>query len=165
MRAARAANTKRWLDVVRHKMAGVSIKNFTRQHSKLWATLPFSDVAESVLPEWDISLVFAGEARARALNKKLRGKSYTPNVLSYVVGDRSGEIIICLSEVEEQASAYNLVPSTYCLYLFIHGMLHLKGQEHSVTMEQWEQKLLTRYGTAHSHRNRHRDVPGKTGRR
>ena len=116
-------------------MAGCSIKNFPRQHSKLWATVPFSDVAKSVLPEWDISLVFAGEARARALNKKLRGKSYTPNVLSYVVGDRSGEIIIWFSEIEDQVPAFNLVSGTYCLYLFIHEILHLKGQKHSVCME------------------------------
>jgi rRNA maturation RNase YbeY len=150
----------------------VSIKNFTRRPSAPRAT--FTAIAKAVLPAWDISLVFVGSARAKALNEKLREKEYVPNVLSYVVGEKSGEIIICPSEAAKQAPAYNLSPITYHLFLFIHGLLHLKGWAHGVTMERCEQKLLATFvkgaarsshETSHSNRNRHRHIPGEDGRR
>jgi len=113
----------------------------------------FSEIANDVLPGWDISLVFVGPKQAQDLNKKLRDKNYTPNVLSYKLGEKSGEIFICLSETAKQAPAYNLQPITYNLLLFIHGLLHIKGWAHGVKMEQCEQTLLTRYGSAHSNRH------------
>ncbi len=131
-------------------MAGVSIKNFTRQRTP---SLSYAEVAAEVLPHWDVSLVFVGEKRARNLNIKLRKKNYVPNVLSYVVGNKSGEILICLSEVAKQAPSFNLVPSAYCLYLFIHGALHLKRWVHGATMEKCEQKLLAKYVPSHSNRH------------
>jgi len=123
-------------------MADLDIKNLTRQHLKVRAGLSFAKVTEEVLPGWDISLVFVGPTKALELNKKLRGKSYIPNVLSYKVGNKSGEIFICLSEASKQASNFNLAPSTFHLYLFIHGLLHLKGWAHGAKMKQCEQKLL-----------------------
>lgn len=124
-------------------MAGVSIANGTRRRTP---RLPFAEVAEATLPGWDLSLVFVDPTQARRLNKKLRRKTYTPNVLSYQVGKRHGEILICLDVVQKQAPSYHLPPTTYCLFLFIHGCLHLKGGRHGTTMERREQMLLARYG-------------------
>ncbi|MFA7302809.1 MAG: rRNA maturation RNase YbeY [Candidatus Paceibacterota bacterium] len=155
-------------------MASVSIKNFTRQSSRVWAGFPFTKIAEAVLPGWELSLVFAGATRARSLNLRLRKKSYVPNVLSYALGKKSGEIIICLPEVRRQAPRYEMSESRFVLYLFIHGLLHLAGRAHGATMEQWEQKLLARFAgfsartshvTTHRNRHRHRHAPGQTGRR
>ncbi len=146
-------------------MSGVLIKNFTRQHLKVWAGLPFAKIAKDILHDWDVSLVFVGAMKARKLNEKLRGKTYIPNVLSYIAGDKSAEIIICLAEVRREAPAYNLLPTTYCLFLFIHAALHVKGWVHGAKMEGCERNLLARYETTHSNRNRHRYVPSKNGRR
>ena len=117
------------------------LKNFTRRRLAT-PRKTFSAIAKRVLPLWNISLVFVGPTKALALNKKLRGKSYIPNVLSYKVGDKSGEIFICISEASKQASDFHLTPYTFHLYLFIHGLLHLKGWAHGVKMEKCEQKLL-----------------------
>ncbi len=125
----------------------------------------FSAIAEEVLPGWDISLVFVDAKKARALNEKLRGKKYVPNVLSYIVGEKSGEIIICPSEAKKQASNFRQTAPRFLLLLFIHGVLHIKGWAHSVTMERCERNLLARYETTHRHRHRHRHVPSKNGRR
>ena len=146
-------------------MSGVSIKNLTSQHPKVVAGAVFSKIAKEVLPNWEISLVFVGSRKALELNKKLRGKNYVPNVLSYVVGNKSGEIIICLSEAKKQAPDFNLTPYTFTLYLFIHAVLHIKGWVHGANMDKCEQKLLKRYETTHSNRDRHRHVPSKNGRR
>ena len=155
-------------------MAGVSIKNLTRRSLRSERRV-FSAIVKEVLPGWDISLVFVDAKKARTLNEKLRGKKYVPNVLSYIVGEKGAEIIICPSEAKKQAPDYNLQPTTYNLYLFIHGVLHIKGWAHGATMERCERNLLAKFvagnarkkqnETTHRHRHRYRHVPGKNGRR
>lgn len=105
----------------------------------------FSRIMEEVLPGWDISLVFVGTKRARSLNKNLRGKTYIPNVLSYALSQKSGEIIICPYEAERQSAAYGLKKHDFILYLFIHGILHIKGWAHGGKMEKCEQYLLAKF--------------------
>ena len=123
-------------------MASVAITNFTRRPVPRFA---YAKAAAAVLPGWDISLVFVGAGRAQKLNVQLRKKSYIPNVLSYAVGEKNGEVFICLEEAERQAPAHDMNSRTFVLYLFIHALLHLKGWPHGATMEQWERKLLARY--------------------
>jgi rRNA maturation RNase YbeY len=150
-------------------MAGVSIQNVTRRTAPRAA---FSAAAEEILPAFDISLVFVTPAKARALNQKLRKKDYVPNVLSYSAGKNNGEIIICLSEAKKQAPTYSMDEHTFVLYLFIHGLLHLKGWAHSGTMERSERRLLAKFAkgftptlheTTHRNRSRHRNLPSKNG--
>lgn len=136
-------------------MGGVSIKNLTRRRLTASRAV-FSKIANEMLPGWDISLVFVGPKQARELNEKLRGKIYVPNVLSYAVGDQSGEIFICLSEAARQASNFNLEPLTFNLFLFIHGLLHLKGWAHSAKMEKCERKLLVKFAHTNVATNSHR---------
>ncbi|MDO8408149.1 MAG: rRNA maturation RNase YbeY [bacterium] len=158
-------------------MSRLSIKNLTRHRVP---RLPYASAARAVLPGWELSLVFVGSARARSLNRKLRGKDYVPNVLSYQAGQRSGEIIICMSEAAIQAPEYGMRRGVFILYLFIHGLLHLKGVAHGATMERRERALvarlvaspskLARLSTTHGqethrYRHRHRDIPGQAGRR
>lgn len=123
-------------------MPRVSITDFT--HSKTPAH-PYERVAHAVLPAWDISLVFCGRQRARSLNKRLRNKTYVPNVLSYAVGKNSGEIIICKDVLQTQSKQYELSVHAFVLFLFIHGLLHLKGHAHGTTMERYERTLLARF--------------------
>src|SRR3989344_110301 len=133
--------------------------------------LPFGKIADSVLPAWDISLVIAGEDRARNLNHALRNKEYVPNVLSYKVGKASGEIILCPSIARKEASQYGHTYTEHLLFLFIHGLLHLKGLRHGDTMEKQERKYLRNAlplksnGTTHSNRDRYRNAPNEGRRR
>jgi len=134
-------------------------RNFTRRNPA--PGVPFLKIAEAVLPGWDISLVFAGETRAQSLNVALRNRDYIPNVLSYETGSKSGEIIICPAVAKRQAPSYGLSYKNFIAFLFIHGLLHLKGQPHGATMEKQERAILARFllsttslnGT--TNRNRH----------
>jgi probable rRNA maturation factor len=123
-------------------MSKLDIRNFTRSKSPAF---PFQKALEATLPSWEISLVFAGEQRAQSLNIKLRNKDYVPNVLSYVSGKKSGEIIICPSVAKKQARAYELTPTQMTGFLFIHGLLHLKGLPHGATMDKREREILSRF--------------------
>ncbi|MDP2650128.1 MAG: rRNA maturation RNase YbeY, partial [bacterium] len=101
----------------------------------------FTAIASEVLPHYDISLVFVGPTKARALNKQLRDKEYVPNVLSYALDSENGEVVICLAEAEKQAPDFSMSERDFVLYLFIHGLLHIKGRVHGATMERSERKL------------------------
>lgn len=149
-------------------MAALDIRNMTRRAPPV---LPFKRAHGLALPAWDISLVFVSRALAKKLNQELRKKSYVPNVLSYPTGPKSGEIVICLDVARAQASSYGMTYPEFTAYLFIHGLLHLKGMAHSSTMEKAERQYLRRlaphysHGQTHSNRHRHRDVPNKGRRR
>ena len=121
-------------------MSTLDIKNFTRSRAPVF---PFQKALDAVLPGWEISLVFAGEQRAQNLNIQLRNKDYVPNVLSYVSGKKSGEIIICLRIAKKQAPSYGLTYTHMAGFLFIHGLLHLKGLPHGATMEKREREVLS----------------------
>lgn len=118
----------------------LDVRNFTRSKAPVF---PFEKTLEHILPGWEISLVFAGEVRAKNLNNMLRNKDYVPNVLSYEIGKKSGEIIICPSIAKKQASSYNLTYTHMVGFLFIHGLLHLKGVSHGATMDKKERDLLS----------------------
>jgi len=153
-------------------MRTVSVRNFTRQQVPRVA---YHRIAGAVLPDWDISLAFVGPTKAKALNVSLRDKTYTPNVLSYEAGEKSGEIIICPAVAKKQAPRYGLSTGNFILLLFIHALLHLKGMPHGATMEARERQLLAKFATGaakpvphetkNSHRHRHRHLSGKDGRR
>lgn len=133
-------------------MAGVAIQNFTRRSVPRFA---YTAIVAEVLPGWEVSLAFVGAAKARALNKQLRNKEYTPNVLSYEVGEKSGEIIICPAEAEKQAPDFQLSSNSFLLLLFIHGLLHIKGRVHGDTMEKCERKLLAKFAKGTVRANQH----------
>jgi rRNA maturation RNase YbeY len=124
----------------------VDTRNFTRRSAP---GFPYKDIANVLAPGWEISLVYAGTTRAQSLNKVLRKKTYIPNVLSYVTGKKSGEIIICLEVAKKQAPSYDLSYKDFVAFLFIHGLLHLLGKPHGPTMERHERTFLKRFTGAH----------------
>ena len=106
----------------------------------------YQKIKEAVLgKKYDLSLVFVGEDRAQSLNKKYRKKTYIPNVLSFPLDETSGEMYICPKVAEREAVKFNMTPRKYVAYLFIHGLLHLKGYGHGDTMERKERAYMRTY--------------------
>ena len=141
-------------------MTTLDIRNFTRSRHPAF---PYEEALKAVLPGWEMSLVFAGETRAKHMNIALRAKDYVPNVLSYESGTKSGEIVICPRVAKRQAPSYGLSYTEFVGLLFIHGCLHLKGMQHGATMDRQERLLLKRFTRTNpprslnvpTHRNRH----------
>ena len=124
-------------------MSTLSISSTVKKYPKL----PYGEMATEILgKKYGLSLVFIGTARATNLNKTHRKKTYAPNILSFPLDEKSGEIFICPELAKKECQKFNLTQKGYIAYLFIHGCLHLKGHDHSDTMEKQEQKFLRKFG-------------------
>lgn len=110
-------------------------------------TLPFVALKNKILgKKYDLSLCLVGTYKARKINIETRGKTYTPNTLSFLYEKDSGEIIICPIVVRKQAKSNKAKYNDYFAYIFIHSLLHLKGMDHGEKMEKLEAKFLAEFG-------------------
>ena len=125
-------------------MGGISTINTTRRKLPRW---PLDAIAQKLLgSRYELSVAFVGETRARDANRKTRGKTYAPNVLALPLEKAAGEIILCPSVIKRQAPKFEMSYRTFMAYLFIHGLLHLKGMDHGATMERKEREALEAFG-------------------
>lgn len=105
--------------------------------------LPFSSIKDRILgAKYELSVSFISAAKQKKINKSYRGKDKTTNILSFPLSKNSGEITFDLNCVKRDASRFDMPYSKFLKFLFIHGCLHLKGFEHSSTMEKEEKKYL-----------------------
>ena len=101
---------------------------------------PFKKMAERVLGEkYDLSLVIVDAKEIQRLNLENRNKDEPTDILSFPLNDQAGEIFLCLSETKKEALKFERDFDNFVGFLFIHGLLHLKGFDHSSTMESNEQ--------------------------
>lgn len=108
--------------------------------------VPFLTIKERVLgKKYELSLAFVGLKTSRSLNEKYRGKNKPTNVLSFGLDKYSGEIFITPEVAAKEMKKFGMKYEHFIAYLFIHGMLHLKGMEHGSTMERQEKKFLKEF--------------------
>jgi len=105
--------------------------------------VPFVAIKNKILGEkYELSLVFATKALSKKLNNIHRGKNYPTNILSFPLDEKSGEIFIEPTKARLDAPNFDMSYTKFIKFLFIHGCLHLKGMQHSSTMDKAEQKFL-----------------------
>ena len=101
---------------------------------------------EAVLGKrYELSLVFIGTTRSRKLTKTYRKKDKVSNVLSFPIDKDSGEIFITPEIAKREAKRFGKTPRQQMGFLFIHGLLHLKGYSHGSKMESKEKALSRRF--------------------
>ncbi|MFW6238004.1 MAG: rRNA maturation RNase YbeY [Halanaerobiales bacterium] len=97
----------------------------------------------------EVSVVFTDNEQIRDLNKKYRNKNEPTDVLSFPLDDNLlGDIIISIERAREQAEEYGHSEKREICYLFVHGLLHLFGYEHSnevdkKQMRKKEERILS----------------------
>ena len=105
--------------------------------------MPFLSIKEKILgKKYNLTIIFCTPKESQERNKKYRGKDNPTNILSFPLSDDEGEIYISLSSARPDAKKFDLTYIEFLHLLIIHGMLHLKGYEHSSTMEELENKYL-----------------------
>lgn len=112
--------------------------------------LPYLAIKEAVLgKDYDLSLVFVGDKRSQTLNQAYKQKNKPASVLSFPLEKRAGEIYLNLPLAKRRQARYQHSYKKAVGHLFIHALFHLKGYDHSSTMEKREIELCQRFGLAH----------------
>ncbi|MEA1929678.1 MAG: rRNA maturation RNase YbeY [Patescibacteria group bacterium] len=117
-------------------------------------------------PRYELSLAFVSSRVSRELNRLYRHKDKPANILSFPLTDTDGEILMVEALITQEAEKLGWKPTDYTIFLFIHGLLHLKGYAHGSKMEHEEQvlaKFFTQHVQKHHRRIRHRDSNYKVG--
>lgn len=96
--------------------------------------------------KYKLSLVFATPKLSAELNSKWKGKTGPADILSFPLSENEGEIFISLSRARQKAPEFERSYLNFLQFLFIHGMVHLKGYEHGSTMEAVEEKIRKHFG-------------------
>lgn len=108
--------------------------------------LPFEAIKLAALGKnYSLNLIIASPARLKKLNTIYRDKEYATDILSFPISENEGEIYISLSEAKKEAPKFERTFENFLAFLFIHGCVHLKGHDHSSTMERIEVKLRRKF--------------------
>jgi len=109
-------------------------------------SLPFVSIKEAVLgSKYELGVTFLSPAKQKKINRDHRGLDKSTNILSFPYSSNSGEITFDLAKVKREAPLFDMSYSQFLKYLFIHGLLHLKGYDHSAIMEKEEIKFLKKF--------------------
>ena len=102
---------------------------------------------------YDLSVVIVDVEKIQELNNQHRQKNMPTDILSFPLdstpGSESGEIFINIEYTKKKAAEFEQTFKNYLGYLFIHGLLHLKGFAHGSTMESEEAKYCKAFGISH----------------
>lgn len=106
----------------------------------------FNNVYKHVMgKDYELSLVFIANTLSRRLNKSHRGFDKPTDILSFTLDKNAGEIFINIPYSKKKCKEFDRTLDNYIKFLFIHGLFHLKGHEHSSRMENEEQKVRTKF--------------------
>ncbi len=105
--------------------------------------LSFVYIKNAILGEkYELGVSFLSSKKQKEINQTYRGIDKTTNILSFPLTKKSGDITFDLSKVKGDAPLFKMTYSKFLKYLFIHGLLHLKGFDHGSIMERQEKKFL-----------------------
>ncbi len=113
----------------------------------LFSTVLRDELKDYVLgKKYELSFAFLGPKKMTEVTWQTKKKRKASNVLSFPLSPTSGEILICKTTAHKEAKLYSMDKETFVAYLFIHGLLHLKGLPHGATMESEERRIMRRFG-------------------
>ena len=96
--------------------------------------------------KYELSLVFITAPKIQKLNKTYRNINKPTDILSFPLSKTSGEIFICKTEAKKMMAEFGRTYENFLAFLFIHGLVHLKGYDHGVKMEKVEIKFREKFG-------------------
>ena len=111
-------------------------------------SVPFEAIKNRIVGTgYELSVTINGDALARRLNKKHRGKTYAANVLSFPLSKTEGEMFLNVRKAAREAKSQGVTVQYWLIYLYIHGLLHLKGFNHGGAMERAQERLVKEFAT------------------
>jgi probable rRNA maturation factor len=108
--------------------------------------LVFLRMKEAVLgKKYELSVAVVCARKMRDLNKRWGNKDKTTDILSFPLSKDEGEIYISPAMAKKEAKNFDRPYDNFILFLFIHGLVHLKGYEHGVAMERVEKRFREQF--------------------
>ena len=109
--------------------------------------LVFANIKKTVLEnKYKLNLIIVEKEEIKKLNKSYRGMNEATDILSFPISEEEGEIFLCPEIALKKAPLFGRNYDNFIKYLFIHGLIHLKGFEHSSKMESEEKKIRDKFG-------------------
>lgn len=108
--------------------------------------LAFIRIKEAILgKKYELSVAIVGTSKIHQLNKRWRDKDKVTDILSFPLSETEGEIYINPIMAKKEAKKFDRPYDNFILFLFIHGLVHLKGYEHGSRMESIEAKFRKQF--------------------
>ncbi len=79
------------------------------------------------------------------LNRSYRHTQTSTDILSFPLSKTEGEIYISMPDVKKKAKVFAMKETDYFKYLYIHGLVHLRGLDHGKKMDAEEKKYCRRF--------------------
>ncbi len=129
------------------KKNNFKIFNKTKANPSIIDELAFANMKSAALGnEYELNLVIVGKDEIRKLNKSYRNIDEATDILSFPISRKEGEIFLCPEIALKEAPHFGRNYDNFIKYLFIHGLVHLKGFKHSSRMENEEEKIRNKFG-------------------
>lgn len=96
--------------------------------------------------QYALSVIFTTPKKIEKLNSTYRKKQSSTDILSFALSKTEGELYISLPDVVKKAPLFYLSAQKYFEYLFIHGLVHLKGMDHGKKMDAAERRYCKKFG-------------------
>ena len=120
-----------------------SLQNTTK--AKL-PSLAFVKMKNAVLgKDYTLSVVIIGRKEMHALNLRTRGVDKPTDILSFPLSDTEGEMFINPECSREKAKEFERSYENFIAFLFIHGLVHLKGFDHGSIMDAIEKEFQKKF--------------------
>jgi len=96
--------------------------------------------------DYELDVAFISASEMKKQNLIYRNIDKATDILSFPLSKSEGQIFICPSEARHEATKFDRKYANFILFLFIHGLVHLKGHDHGATMERIEARLRAQFG-------------------
>lgn len=104
--------------------------------------LPLVLIKNKILgKKYELGLTFITPEKSKILNKQYRKKNKPTDILSFPISENEGDIFIDILTSKKEMVKFNRNFSNFICFLFIHGLLHLKGMVHGDKMEAEEKSF------------------------
>jgi probable rRNA maturation factor len=109
-------------------------------------SLAFSEMKDAILgKKYELSVIIIDKKEIRKLNREYRGIDKPTDILSFPLSDDFGEIYINLEVAKIESTKFDRTYENFLAFLFIHGLVHLKGFDHGSTMESIEARFRKKF--------------------
>jgi len=106
----------------------------------------FVAMKEAILgKKYELSVIIVGKKEIQKLNKEYREINKPTDILSFPLSESFGEMYINPEMTKLEAKKFDRDYENFFAFLFIHGLVHLKGFDHGSTMESIEVRFRKKF--------------------